>query len=263
MIHHSTTVRDRTIRCQPLSDWTTHPAFGYKRSVRKIFHAVVAVAAFCAVVWAADFTWDWRNQDVIARTDPALNTTSQLTEPQRAELLNAVVALLDKPLAARGYDNDRIREIASTTRLRFVELGEGKPVILATSLGIEGGCDVLVNCPFWIFRQDKKGYVLMLQTVAATYTKQPTASDGYSDLVIARRDTPSETRLTVYKYTDGKYSEAGCYTATFAPAAEGEGIANPAISPCGAQSTEPPKEGQPAEEPKGSPQTEPKSEEVH
>jgi hypothetical protein len=200
-------------------------------SMRNWIVGLMLALALVAAALAADFTWDWRDQEVIERTDPGLNTTSQLTEWERTALLNAIIERLDKPLAERGYDNDRIREIASTTRLRFVELGDGKPVILATSLGLEGGCDALVNCPFWIFRRDESGYVLMLDTVAASYTRQPNATDGYTDLVIARHITPSENRLTLYKYAKGKYADAGCYTATFAPAKDG-GSQDPEIAPC-------------------------------
>ena len=192
------------------------------------------VAALCTLVFAAEFTWEWRNQETIGRNAPSLNNTPQLSEPERAALLDAVVKRLQKPLTDRGYEEDRIREIASTTRLRFLDLGEDKPVIMATSLGLEGGCDALVNCPFWIFRYRKDGYVAMLETVAASYTIQPSASGGYSDLVIARHITADDTRLTLYKYQEGKYVDAGCYTATFAAPKDGE-IRDPEIAPCKAE----------------------------
>ncbi len=233
---------------------------------RKLRRLAGIFSLFCAVALAGDFEWDWHNQEAISRNDPTLSTTSKLKESERNELLDAVIARLLKPLTDAGYGDDRIREIAQTTRVRFVDLGEGKPVILAESLGIEGGCDVLVNCPFWVFRHTQEGYVSLLDTVAASYTIQPTSSDGYSDLVLARHTTPSETKLTVYKYADGKYSEAGCYMAIFAPTKEGEGITNPAISPCaaGGEAKEPselkePPKGQPSEQPK----EEPKGGEVH
>ena len=195
----------------------------------------IVVLAFCALVAAAaDFTWDWRNQDVIGRTDSSLNNTSKLTEPERAELLDTVVLRLQKPMSERGYDDQRIREIASTTRLRFLDLGEGNPVILAMSLGLEGGCDVLVNCPFWIFRHTKDGYVSLLDTVGASYTIQPTSTNGFSDLVILRHDSPSRSKLTLYKYADGKYGDAGCYIATWPATKDGE-IQDPEIASCKAE----------------------------
>ena len=186
---------------------------------------------FCTFALAADFTWDWRNQEVLGRTDTSLNNTSKLTEPERNGLLDAIIVRLMKPLADRGYDDGRIREIASTTRVRFVDVGK-ETVVMAASLGVEGGCDVLANCPFWVFGHGKDGYAVMVETDAASYTVQPTMSDGYSDLVLVRHVTPSENRLTLYKYADGKYAEAACYSAVFAPPKEAEGIADPEIAPC-------------------------------
>ena len=186
---------------------------------------------FCVLAFAADFTWDWRNQQVIGREDTSLGVTSKLTDPERAAVLETIVNKLKPALAERGYDDARIREIASTTRVRFVDVG-AESVLMAQGLGVEGGCDILINCPFWIFRHGKDGYMLMLQADAASYTAQPSVTDGYSDLVLALHTTPSENRLTLYKYADGKYAEAGCYKATFAPPKQGESIAEPEIAPC-------------------------------
>ena len=195
--------------------------------------APLLFSTLCAV--AVDFSWDWHNQEVIGRTDPGLANTSKLTEPERAALLHAVVMWLEKPMRDRGYDDERIREIASTTRLRFVDLGEGKPVVLATSLGLEGGCDALVNCPFWIVRHAKSGYLSLLDTVAASYTVQPTSTNGYADLVVLRHISLGESKLTLYKYGRGKYADAGCYTATWPRPKEGQ-VQDPEIAPCKADS---------------------------
>lgn len=191
----------------------------------------LAVLALCALLAAADFTWDWHNQEVIGQRDTSVANTSKLTESQRAELIQTIVLRLQKPMSEAGYDDERIREIASTTRLRFVDLGDGKPVVMATSLGLEGGCDALVNCPFWIFRHSEDGYVSLLDTDAASYTIQPTSTDGFSDLVILRHLTATESRLTLYKYGDNKYSEAGCYTAKW-PATKDAEQQDPEVAPC-------------------------------
>ncbi len=197
----------------------------------KLRSAALTLVLVCAVAAAADFTWDWRSQEVIGRTDPSLGNTSKLKEPQRAALLDAVIVRLMKPLADSGYSDERIREVALTTRLRFVELAENQPVIMASSLGLEGGCDELVNCPFWIFRRTDDGYVAMLDTVAASYTIQPTNTDGYSDIVTSKHVSAQESRLTLYKYQDGKYVPSGCYVAKFPAPKEGE-TPEPDIAPC-------------------------------
>src|ERR1700761_2955463 len=83
---------------------------------------------------AADFTWDYRSQEVIGRTDTSLNNTSKLSDAERNGLLDKIIVSLMKPLADRGYEDDRIREIATTTRVRFVDVGEDKTVLMASSL---------------------------------------------------------------------------------------------------------------------------------
>jgi len=200
-------------------------------SLQRIVAICLTLLAACAFAVAADFEWNFRNQQVIGRTDSSLGNTSRLSEGQRNELIDAIVLRLQKPMAEHGYDDDRIREIASTTRLRFVDLGDGKPVVFATSLGIEGGCDSLNNCPLWIFRQDGDGYVSMLDTFGATYTMQPDTDGGFADLVIARHTSATETTLTLYRYSDGKYQDAGCYKAVFPPPKDDE-IQDPEITPC-------------------------------
>lgn len=199
---------------------------------RRTAIAALTVVVVCALVLAADFDWNWRSQETIGRNDPSVGNTSRLTEDERFALINAVVVRLDKPMAERGYDNERIREIASTTRLRFVDIGgEGKTLVFATSLGLEGGCDALANCPLWIFRHGDDGYVSVLDTVGASYTIQPTSANGFSDLVIMRHESATESHLTLYSYADGKYNEAGCYTAHWSAPKDGE-IQDPEIAPC-------------------------------
>ena len=199
---------------------------------RRTAIAALTVVVVCALVLAADFDWNWRSQETIGRNDPSVGNTSRLTEDERFALINAVVVRLDKPMAERGYDNERIREIASTTRLRFVDIGgEGKTLVFATSLGLEGGCDALANCPLWIFRHGDDGYVSVLDTVGASYTIQPTSANGFSDLVIMRHESATESHLTLYSYADGKYNEAGCYTAHWSVPKDGE-IQDPEIAPC-------------------------------
>ncbi|MGC2110301.1 MAG: hypothetical protein WA655_12345 [Candidatus Korobacteraceae bacterium] len=197
----------------------------------KFLRTWLTVIALSALAAAADFTWDFRAQEVIGRDDPSVANTSKLAEQERTDLINAIVVRLDKPMAARGYDNDRIREIASTTRIRFVQLGaDSKPVVLAMSVSMEGGCEGN-NCPFWIFQSSPDGYVSLLDTIAASYTVQPDSTNGFSDLVTMRHTSATESTLTQYRYQDGKYVDSGCYTATWPAAKEGE-IQEPAIAPC-------------------------------
>lgn len=210
----------------------------YKRAMgfsRKIACVSLLAVALCVIAIAADFEWSWRSQEVIGRNDASVGNTSKLTEPDRTALIAAIVLRLQKPMGDQGYSDDRIREVASTTRVRFVDLGgDGKAVIFATSLGLEGGCDALVNCPFWILRHGEDGYVSLLDTVASSYTIQPTSTNGFSDLVMARHISASESQLTLYNNVEGKYVAAGCYTAIWPAAKDGE-TSGPEIAPCKAE----------------------------
>ena len=201
---------------------------GFSRKLAGIGLAVIAV---CAIALAADFEWNWRDQQTIGRNDPSVGNTSRLTEPERTALIDAIVLRLQKPMSDAGYDADRIREIASTTRMRLVDVGAGKPLLFATSLGLEGGCDAMSNCPLWIFRHTDDGYVSVLDAVAASYNIQSTSTNGISDLLLARHESPTETHLSLYTYADGKYSDTGCYIAKF-PASKDSEVQDPDITAC-------------------------------
>jgi hypothetical protein len=191
----------------------------------------LVVLLLCALVLAADFTWDWHNQQVIGRDDPSVANTSKLKEADRGALIDAITVRLQKPMSERGYSDDRIREIASIARIRIVDLGgKDNPAAFVRSISVEGGCDGS-NCPFWIFQNSPDGYVSLLDTVAASYTVQPDSTNGFSDLVVMRHVSDSESALTLYRYQGGKYVDSGCYTATLPPSKDDE-IQNPEITPC-------------------------------
>lgn len=220
--------------------WTGALIVRYKRVMRgsaKFRFSCLMLVLLCGTAFAADdFSWSFRSQEVIGREDTSVGNTSRLSESDRTDLINLLIVRLDKPMAERGYDNDRIHEIATTTRIRFVDLGnKGKPVIMATEVSVEGGCEKN-NCPFWIFRKTADGWVSLLDTYAASYTVQPDKTNGYSDLVMTRHDSNSQSTLTLFRYQDGKYVDSGCYLAIWPPAKDGE-VQDPEISSCKAEQT--------------------------
>ena len=99
---------------------------------RKFFRIALTVLLLCTLALAADFTWDWHNQQVIGRDDPSVANTSKLKESDRTALIDAIAARLQKPMSERGYSDDRIREVASIARIRIVDLGgKGDSAVLA------------------------------------------------------------------------------------------------------------------------------------
>jgi hypothetical protein len=201
---------------------------------RTVAGLLLGVSAVAAVAQKADYTWNWRGQEIIGRSDASLGNTSKLTEAERGALIDAIVLRLQKQMTQAGYDNDRIREIASTTRVRLVDLGGGTPLLFATSLGMEGGCDEMGNCPLWIFRRGSEGFVALLNAVAASYTVQ---SD---ELVLMHHVSRKQSGLEVYRRDDSKLIPTGCYTANW-PAASDDPtqLLEPEIVPCKEGTAEP------------------------
>ena len=208
----------------------------YKRAMRFVRLSValgLLLVPVCALAQQPELEWDWRSQEVIGRTDASVHNTSKLTEAQRTALIDDLVQRLEKPMTEAGYEPDRIREIASTTRVRFIDLGDGKPVLFATSVGMEGGCDALGNCPFWVFRRDGDAFLSLLDTTGVSYTIQPTSSEGLSDLVFMNHVSAKESHLKLYRASGGKYVEAGCYKALWpAPSDDPNHVSDPQIVTC-------------------------------
>jgi hypothetical protein len=206
----------------------------YKRAMslrRNLAGLLLVFSATCAMVAQSTLNWDWHKQEALGRTDPSLGNTSKLTEAERKALIDDIVDRLRKPMTEAGYDDDRIREIASTTRLRFVDVGAATPYLFTSSLGMEGGCDALSNCPLWIFRRSSKGFVPVLQTDGASYTIQP--EEGAPDVIIMHHDSAGKSGLHVYRLVGGKLKESGCYTAHWPKLSDDPAqLLDPEIVPC-------------------------------
>jgi hypothetical protein len=184
-----------------------------------------------AVGQKSEFDWDWRNQEVIGREDPSVGNTSKLTEPERSALIDAIVLRLQKPMGDAGYDDDRIREIATTSRIRFIDVGGGAPLIFTTSIGLEGGCDALGNCPLWIFRHTDDGFLSLLNTIAASYT--PKRPDGAFEVVFMHHVSAKESGLVVYRLAGDKLEGSGCYTALWPKqSSDPNQMSDPKLEPC-------------------------------
>ncbi len=198
---------------------------------RKIAAVALLLVGSCALAQNSDFTWDWRNQEVIGRNDPSIGNTSRLSEPERAQLVDAIVLRLQKPMSDAGYDDGRIHEIATTTRVRFVDMGDVQPLLVTTSVGLEGGCDSLGNCPLWIFRRGSDGFVSLVDAIAASFTLQ--SADGAPLLVLMRHVSQKESALMAYRFADGKLTPTACYKALW-PAKSADSIetSDPKLEAC-------------------------------
>jgi hypothetical protein len=198
---------------------------------RTIVALTLVFLASLAVAKKSEFTWQWRNQEVIGREDASVGNTSKLTEPERIALIDAIVLRLQKPMGDAGYDDDRIREIATTTRIRFIDVGTGPPLIFTTSIGLEGGCDAMGNCPFWVFRRTDDGFLSLLNTIAASYTPQP-ADSGF-EVVFMHHLSAKESGLAIYRLEGNKLESTGCYTAVWPkPSHDPAQLSDPTLGSC-------------------------------
>jgi hypothetical protein len=194
---------------------------------------------FCLFALAADFEWDWGNQQELTSYSPKLALGSGLSEADRTALIDAIAMQLKPPMAKEGYSDERIHDVASTTRYKLIDLnGDGKPEVFASPNTLEAGCDPKSICPLWILRRTPKGsYAFLLDVPAHTFTVQPTNTGGYADIVIQVHGSGFESELTVYRYAMGKYVPSGCYTATWAEM-DGERVKkfdSPRVEPCNSQ----------------------------
>jgi len=188
---------------------------------------------------AADFQWDWSNQQVIDAFSPKVSVGSGLSDAERGALIDAIADHLQPAMLKEGYSDERIRDVASGTRFKLVDLnGDGQSEVLATPNSLEAGCDPKSICPLWILRRTAKGtYAFLLDAPAQTFTVQGTTTAGYADIVTQVHRSGFESELTVYRYAMGKYIASGCYTATWGEM-DGENAKKfdaPRVEPCGSK----------------------------
>ena len=102
-----------------------------------------------------------------------------------------------------------LKKKASDTRIALIDLdGDGIPEVVAQAMV---RCGATGNCPFWVFRKSKRGYDVILQGEAQTFTVQPSSTNGFPDIVLSTHGSYSSGSLTDYHYRDGVYEDVGCY----------------------------------------------------
>jgi len=204
-----------------------------------IFVAFLTALLCSGLIPAADFQWDWSNQQEIDSFSPKVSVGSGLSEDERAALIDSIADHLRPTMIGQGYSEERIRDVASSTRFKLVDLnGDGKPEVFATPNSLEAGCDPKSICPLWVLRPTVKGtFTFLLEAPAQTFTVQPTSTGGYADIVLQVHGSGFESDLMVYRFAMGKYVASGCYTATWAEM-DGENVKkfdSPRVEPCGSK----------------------------
>lgn len=162
------------------------------------------------------FRWDFRKAQELDFKD-GLKNNKVLSADQKRALVAAISAQYRPNKGDRdALSPSEIREVAVHTRVKLVDLnGDGTSEIVAQPIGDEAGCGATGNCPIWIFEPSGAGYKLLLDGTAQTFTVQPGATNGYSDLVLGQHASASEQVLYVYSFRDGRYRRGACYDANW------------------------------------------------
>lgn len=161
------------------------------------------------------FHWDSSKSQELTWTQ-RVTASKQLTEQDKKKLIDALAAQLHSHADETGIGSDKeLYEAAAGTRIRFAQLSPEVSVIVAQGGGEKSGCSATGNCPFWVLRRGARGYTVLLEAQAQTFTIQPTKTNGLYDIVLSLHGSAFESQLTEYKFDGTKYAEGGCYLASW------------------------------------------------
>lgn len=178
------------------------------------------------------FQWNWRDSQELS-ADQSLRNAKTSQREKRA-IAKAIASQL-RPIMSQLEINSeaQLQNAALDTRVRMTDLNnDGIPEVVAQGMA---GCSPTGNCPFWIFQKSARGYRLLLNGEAQTFTIQPTVTDdGFRSIVLAMRGSATEVGLTEYWYLDGVYKDVGCYDASWIvlEGDERRELKEPRITPC-------------------------------
>lgn len=131
---------------------------------------------------------------------------SELTKREKTELITAIRAQIGEDRPAAHLDQ---------TQIELIHLNDSKRhEVIAQATG-EDLCSPTGNCSLWVFKHGRKGYQVVLDGIAQTFTIQPTITHGWHDIVLGMHGSAFETQLTVYKYDGKAYTSTACYMAIF------------------------------------------------
>lgn len=166
----------------------------------------------------ASFHWEWKNWQELLAAQSLRN--AKVTNAEKAALASAIQDQLRPEMADLEISSEsQLEEAALDTRIKMIDLnGDGTPEVVAQGMS---GCGATGNCSFWVFRKTGDHYELILNGYGETFTIQKESTNGFKDIVVASHSSATDSGVTLFRYKDGSYHEAGCYEANFAPLDDG------------------------------------------
>jgi len=176
--------------------------------------------------------WDAAHGVELSWRDSA-GHSKDLAGPDRIALIHAIKAKLRPRMADMNISTEKeLTRVAADTRIKLVDLdGDGTAEVIAQSMGMET-CGGTGNCIFWVFKKTPNGYSCVLDSVSQSFVVEGLRSSGFSDVTLAVHDSASEKHLYVYRFSAGKYREAGCFDADWIPNIVGPALKRPVITKC-------------------------------
>ena len=158
--------------------------------------------------------WNWRNAAELRGAD-TIRESRNLTTAQRAEFIELLLRSYGEPGHRTDAEQQEDRAAAADTRIKLIDLNhDGIPELMTQATGDEF-CGASGNCTFLVFTQRKGVYVKILDSIAQTYTIQPTVSSGFQDLILGMHGSATEAELKLYKYDGQRYRRTSCYDANW------------------------------------------------
>jgi hypothetical protein len=182
--------------------------------------------------------WNWQRQEELS-WHVSISRRKNLQPSERKRLIEVItdqirdVASEDHGVTSEG----QLAKIAAKTRIKYMDLnGDAKPEVIAQAGAEETGCSPTGNCPFWILHRQGTSYEVLLEGEAQTFTIQRTRTKGYSDIVLSRHGSASESEAREYTFDGSFYREGPCFDVEWSDYGEDgkfDELKKPRVSPCG------------------------------
>lgn len=164
------------------------------------------------------FQWDWKEWRELS-AEQSLRK-AKIADKQKDAIARAIADQLrpiclgpERPcvISMREITSEaELQQAVLDTRTALIDLNDdGVAEVVAQGMV---NCGATGNCPFWIFRKAKLGYELLLDGEAQTFTIQKSKTNGFRDIVLSTHGSSSSGGLVNYRYEEGVYQEAGCYS---------------------------------------------------
>lgn len=176
-----------------------------------------------------NFRWNWKDGQEL-KADESLRK-AKLTNYRRKALADAIADEIRPMMADLEIASEsELEKAALDTRIRMVDLnGDGVPEVVAQGMV---SCGATGNCPFWVLRQSKLGYEVLLEGEAQRFTIQHSSHNGFRDIVLSTHGSYSSGGLTNYQYQGHAYKDVGCYYYDWTLLDNIRELKEPQVTPC-------------------------------